>query len=372
MNSDRRNFLKDAAAVGILGAAGMASGLVQPTKAVAQAAVQVPQGAGAGTSPGPQVDCRAPVSFENSLPEGMRILTQYFSALNRRDQRAMTQAFHYPFVTYEGIDTVIVESADQLLSSPPPSLNVTGKGQNKIRPASYDILDRMELLLYGPCGAGFSLDYSRYREDGHKLFGVYGIYGVTNNDGKWGIEYMSTIFRPADQIHTTWDAQAFDLRSVHDTYRVHDLGRKYNQPTHSLAPGKWGSVSLAAGSTKFEGVKSRLHVREITSEQVENPSQADMQSMKQNQERFRQYSGGGLGKWYQSLEIPNARVLAADMEKAHAVDGFRRYTEDGTLVSEAVFMTALLFRNNFWQPVDGPAMFCCSLVQNLGTGPVYM
>ena len=141
----------------------------------------------------------------------------------------MAQAFHYPFVTYEGIETeVIVENAGQLVATPPPSLNVTGKGENKLRPNSYDILDRVELLLYGPCGAGFSLDYSRYRADGNKLFSVYGIYGVTNKTREVGHEHMSTIFRPADQLHLTFDAEAFALRSVHDTYRDHDLARKYN------------------------------------------------------------------------------------------------------------------------------------------------
>ena len=368
-NADRRNFIKDTAAISLLGAAGMASGLVSP----AAASPQAPAQASPTTD---QVDCRFPVAFENSLPQGMRLLTQYFSALNRRDQRAMADAFHFPFVTYEGIDTVIVESADQLLSSRPPSLNVTGTGQHKIRQGSYDILDRIELLLYGPCGAGFALDYSRYHPDGHKLFAVSGIYGVTNNDGKWGIEYMSTIFRPADQVHTTWDAEAFALRSIHDSYRDHDLGRKTSNATQvmksSQAPGKWASVSLAAGSTKFEGIKSRLRVREITPEQILGPTAADLDNARKNQARFEEFSGGGLGKWFQSLEIPSARVLSADMEKAHAVDGFRRYLEDGTLVSEAVFMTVLLYRDQHWQPIDGPAMFCCSLVHNLGPGPVYM
>jgi hypothetical protein len=90
---------------------------------------------------------------------------------------------------------------------------VAAKGESKARAGSYDILDRIELLLYGPCGVAFSLDYSRFRADGQKLFGVFGIYGITNNDGHWGIEYMSTIFRPADQIHLTYDAEAFALCS---------------------------------------------------------------------------------------------------------------------------------------------------------------
>lgn len=373
----RRNFVKGAALAGLAGAAAITPRLIQSASAQeTQSIVEDPQKP-AGLRPLAGLDCRFPVSFENSWPEGMRVLAQYFSALNRRDQQAMAQAFQFPFVTYEGIETVIVESASQFAASPPPSLNVTGKGENKLRPNSYDILDRVELLLYTPCGAGFSLDYSRFRADGHKLFTVYGIYGVTNNDGKWGIEYMSTIFRPADQLHLTFDAEAFDLRSVHDTYRDHDLGRKYDDPEQvrrSMAfPGKWGTVSIGAMATgwstdaregrpmnsyKIKGVKSRLHVSEITQEQIDHPATAFSNAS------FYEMSGQGVGKWYQSLEPNWGRVLNADMEKAHAVTGFMRYTEDGTVISEQRWMTVLPYRNRQWTAVDGPNRFGGSAYQD--------
>ena len=47
--------------------------------------------------------------------------------------------------------------------------------------------------LYCPVGGAFSLSFTRYTPDGHKLLVCDGIYSVTNNDGRWAIQLASTI-----------------------------------------------------------------------------------------------------------------------------------------------------------------------------------
>jgi len=112
------------------------------------------------------------------------------------DLDGLSQLFHYPFVTYEGIDTVVVNSRDELMSNPPPSLNTTGKGVNKIRKGfvRHPRYDRAVVLH--PGRGRHITQIQPLRRQREKAAGVSGIYGMTNNDGKWGIEYMSTIFRP--------------------------------------------------------------------------------------------------------------------------------------------------------------------------------
>ena len=362
VNSDRRNFMKVATAAGLAGAVAMAPALAQAQ----QAEVKDPV-APAGLKPGAELDSRFPMTYESSVPETMKLAAQYMAALSRRDLGGLAELFHYPFVTYEGIDTVIVNSKDELIANPPPSLNTTGKGANKIRKGSYDILDNIELLCYTPVGAGVSLSFSRFDANGKKLQGVSGIYGMTNNDGKWGIEYMSTIFRPADQLRLSYDAEAFALRSIHDTYRDHDLGRKYNglDPNYTtvpdMNPGKWGGVTVGSYSFNFvgrpgtstmdaykvKGVKSRLRVTEGGANPSPNP-----QAAANGDERFRSVSGGGVGKFFETLEWADSRILAADMEKAHAVSGNNRFMEDGTLVNKGVYMVVLLYRNGRFTASD--------------------
>lgn len=375
VNSDRRNFMKAATVAGLAGAVAMAPAMAKAQQAEAKDPV-----APAGLKPGAELDGRFPIMYETSVPETMRLAAQYMAALTRRDLGGLSELFHYPFVTYEGIDTVIVNSKDELMATPPPSLNTTGKGPNKIRKGSYDILDNIELLCYTPVGAGISLNFSRFDANGKKLQGVSGIYGMTNNDGKWGIEFISTIFRPADQLHLNYDAEQFAERSIHDTYRDHDLGRKYNglnpnfttQP--DMNPGKWGGVTIGSYSFSFvgrpgqstmdaykvKGVKSRLRVSGATETTVSNP-----QAAANGDERFRNVSGGGVGKFFETLEWHNSRVLAADMEKAHAVSGNNRFMEDGSLLNKGVYMVVLLYRNGRFTASDnGGAIFGRQMYQD--------
>jgi hypothetical protein len=370
VSSNRRNFIRIATA---------AVAMVPELAEAQQPEVKDPEKP-AGLKPGAELDGRFPVMYETSVPETMKLAAEYMAALTRRDLDGLSRLFHYPFVTYEGIDTVIVNSREELMSNPPPSLNTTGKGVNKIRKGSYDILDNIELLCYTAVGAGIALNYSRFDANGKKLLGVYGIYGMTNNDGKWGIEFMSTIFRPADQLHLDYDAKQFAERAIHDTYRDHDLGRKYNglnpnyteQPIEN--PGKWGGVTIGSYSFTFagrpgqssmdaykvKGVKSRLHVTEGgTNSASNNPASANGDA------RFRSVSGGGVGKFFETLEWGESRVLAADMEKAHAISGNNRFLEDGSLANKGLYMVVLLYRNGRWTASDnGGAIFGRQMYQD--------
>jgi len=381
VNSNRRDFITVATAAGLAGAAAS----VAPAVAQAQQAEVKDPEKPAGLKPNAELDGRFPVMYESSVPETMKLAAAYMAALSRRDLEGLSRLFHYPFVTYEGIDTVVVNSREEFLANPPPSLNTTGKGPNKIRKGSYDILDNIELLCYTPVGAGVALNYSRFDANGKKLQGVYGIYGMTNNDGKWGIEFMSTIFRPADQLHLNYDAEQFAARSIHDTYRDHDLGRKYNgvNPNYTtqpdVNPGKWGGVTIGSYSFSFvgkpgqssmdaykvKGVKSRLRVTEggtLTNPGAEGQPGAGGGN---GDQRFRSVSGGGVGKFFETLEWHDSRVLAADMEKAHAVSGNNRFIEDGSLANRGLYMVVLMYRNGRFTASDnGGAIFGRQMYQD--------
>ena len=160
VNPARRSFIKDAAAASLLGAVGMTA-MSQPAAAQgaagADAADAVDPVVPKGLKPGGQPDNRFPVSFVRSVPAGTRVLMDYWTALSQRDLPALAKVFHYPFVTFEGVETVVIKSPEELISNPPPSLNVTGKGDHFIRPGAYDIMERMTTEIYGPTGVGLSL-----------------------------------------------------------------------------------------------------------------------------------------------------------------------------------------------------------------------
>src|SRR5579864_702724 len=145
-NEDRRRFLKGAA--GVIGAVGIASAALSPAAAAqqtgamsvdslkqdmmngieddvkadlalrAQAVEELPKPA--GLRPNAMLDARFPVSYETSVSEGTRLLTQYFAAASRRDMAAVAKTLHFPYATYEGVEPIIYATEQDFLKAPPP------------------------------------------------------------------------------------------------------------------------------------------------------------------------------------------------------------------------------------------------------------
>jgi hypothetical protein len=375
-NLGRREFMKGAA-VGLLSTAVLTPALGQSAGAEAEAEdLPTP----AGLKPGAEPDNRFPVFYESSVPEGMRLVTEYYAALVRRDLKGMAETLHYPFLTYEGTDPVIVESADQLMSSPPPSMNVTGKGDNLIYPGSYDILEGIELHIYNPVGAGFSLEYSRYRPNGDKILTCHGLYGVTNNDGKWGIEYMSTIFQPAALSYERFDANRV-AEALHTTQRDHALARKERDviglrettefPINSASVWLGGSTGNSGPARaghpmapyRVKGVKSRIRASAApTEEEILHPSPQVMAAGEKSMQAFVNASGGPVGKWAYSLEFAGPKgkgtqIMFAGTDKGHMYSGYTRYTADGTMISETRFIGAICYKKKIWAAADIVGVF---------------
>src|SRR3546814_19487119 len=57
-----------------------------------------------GLLPGGQSDSRFPVSFAAPVTEGLRLVIEYFTALNQRDVAGIAKTLHFPFAIYENIE----------------------------------------------------------------------------------------------------------------------------------------------------------------------------------------------------------------------------------------------------------------------------
>jgi hypothetical protein len=312
-----------------------------------------------GMHPLGQLDARFPVSFAQTVPNALALLARYFNALAARDIEAMADLMHFPFATYEGTEPEVVESRAQFLASPPKSMNVTGRGPSHIQPGAYDLLDSIELHIYNPVGAGLSMTYSRYGEGGHKVLRCQGIYAVTNNDGKWGIELVSTIFTPARALHVTYaDAETAAARRGHDwmlgyTLRdqsvlnsTHQFGRRANV---SLGNPRANAGNARGGDPmagyRISGVKSRLRVTETTPESL---ARADA-----NFAQFAEWAGGGVGQWDYTIALPESRVLHQTVNKVHTFGGYVRYTADSRPTSETHSLGIATYKDGRWGSAGG-------------------
>jgi hypothetical protein len=312
-----------------------------------------------GLRPLAQLDARFPVAFETTVPEAMRILTQYFAALSRRDLEGMAETLHVPFATYEGAEPVVVESREQLLREPPQSMNVTGRGPSHIQPGAFDILAGIELHVFNPVGAGCSLTYSRFDRDGRRILQCQGIYAVTNNDGRWGIELISTLFTPAAAIGVAYNDAAeaalrrgrdwmlgYTLRDQQMLNSTHQLGWRANvvlSSPRANAGNARGGDPMA--EYRVRGVKSRLRVTETTPDSIAR--------MDANFEQFATWAGGGVGQWAYTISLPGARLLHASPNKAHTFGGYIRYTAESRPTSETHSLGIMTYKNGRWGSAGG-------------------
>jgi hypothetical protein len=317
---------------------------------------------------GSQLDSRFRVSFVATVHNGFRLVTDYFTALSERNLDGIASTLHFPFALYEDIEPVVVDRAADFMATPPPSLNGTGKGKTRLQPGSYDLLESMNVHLYCPIGGVFSLSFTRYTADGHKLLRCDGIYSVTNNDARWGIQLASTIVHEVDFIGITYpDAEAADIRGNQNYLAAfgYDNERILNDPATSrgsyeqpLPIGtRTASVSFGYGPRersrdaregnpmrgwRTKGVKSRLNVSVVS-------DASRSRVIETNLAEFKSLAGGAVGEYAYTRDLPTRPVtLHATHDKAHTLGGYLRYTADGTLISETRSVGIRIYKAGHW------------------------
>ena len=344
IDQGRRDLFKQTGAFGALTILG--TGALATTASAAD--FEKPQ----GLLPGAQSDSRFPVSFAAPVTQGLRLVIEYFTALNQRDLAALAKTLHFPFAIYEHIEPLVYQTEGDFLRNPPPSLNGSGKGATRIATGSYDLLESVNVHLYCPVGGVFSLGFTRYQDDGDKLFDCEGIYSVTNNDGRWAIQLVSTIVHErgyerypypdaemSDRLGSQGYLAAFGYR---DEALLNDRSKGRGSFEPRLPAGtKTASVSFGYGPRdrtrnarnndpmkgwKTSGVKSRLIVSEVSDAVGEQNT---------NLKEFVELAGGTVGDYdYTRINPVTPRVIHATHDKAHVLGGYTRFTADSRFISE--------------------------------------
>ena len=96
---------------------------------------------------------------------------------------------------------------------------------------------------------------------------------------------------------------------------------------------------------RVAGVTSRLRITETTPESVAQ--------MDANFPQFAEWAGGGVGQWNYTINLPEARVLHATVNKAHTFGGYIRYTADSRPTSETHSLGIMTYKNGRWGSAGG-------------------
>jgi hypothetical protein len=356
---NRRNFI----------AAATAAGLAIPAMAAAQTP---PSTAGDASTPTPDrlgphamLDNRFPITYQKSIPAGINILTQYFVALAERNLQGIADVTHFPYASVEGTDPVVVQTADDLLKHPPASLNTVDTPERftdhdgYMKAGAYDVLENIEVVNFDPVTCGLVLNYNRYDGNGKKLLRCEGVYSVTNNDGRWGLQMASTIFTPAHMTglnFTDTIEQAKRCRINHDlAYHVCDrnvdatttqLGTTVGVDMIGGAPWVSGPHGDAMKQFQVGGVKSRLRVTEVTPDKLQKASANPVADYDFYRVLFPQTGVGNWGFVYGM--IPETRVIHSTFNKAHMFSGAMRFTTSGDECSYNTDLSVVTFTKLRW------------------------
>jgi hypothetical protein len=367
--------------------AGIGDDVKKDLQLIAQQPVEIP--APAGIRPGGMLDGRFSVSYKNAVPEAMRLVTNYFASFSDRDMEAVASTLHFPYATFERHEPLVYATEKDFLNNPPPSIRESSAPDSQLRPGTYDILDVLQVHTFNPVNVGLELCYTRYRADGFRIGRNQGIYAITNNDRKWGIQLSSVIFTPAeyehDQLHydvneqfLRWGRTAMAAFGDHDyDFLTHGLGR-FERPekTASVAFGPGTSptsffLSAWAGNPtepyNTKGLKSRLAVSgfpesdaiNALSEPNDPVSRYERQAQLQSTNIvtkdgkpgwFYEMAGGRVGHYEYTRNLAESHVLHVGPEKAHTLGGYIRYTPDNVFISETRMLGIMVFdkRKGAW------------------------
>ena len=372
----RRQFVHAVGAAGVAGAFGAAARPVAYTQTAGreQPAGTAPEFAAPATlRKGAQLDSRFPVSFAVPVSEGFRLVTEYFSALSQRNLEGISRDVALPVRSLREHRADRSRERAGLPLEPAAVTERDREGEEQDHPGSYDLLESMNVHLYCPIGGVFSLSFTRYTPDGHKLLACDGIYSVTNNDGRWAIQLASTIVHEVDFLGVGYpDAEAADIRRNQNYLGAFGYRNEaaLNDPASSrgsyeppLPVGtRVASVNFAYGPRersrdaregrpmdgwRTKGVKSRLQVSTVTEE-------SRNRAITTNLAEFIELAGGAVGEYRLHARFPYRPILIhATHDKAHSLNGYLRYTADGRLISETRGVGIRIYKNGAWGSAGG-------------------
>ena len=305
------------------------------------------------------------IKRKTSVPDAVCVMTQYFEALNARDLKRMAELCQFPFVSFEQVTPVVVKSADDLISEAPPSMNMsehpdrwTGH-DSFVTHGSYDTLHGIEILAQDPYAANLAMVYNRYGADGKMLLQSQGVYCLTCNEGKWGIELMSTIFTPAPLVgwhYPESEEAGLRTRTSHDVGPNTDdseaVGNDYQYGPQAGVSGSDCYIPLQKNADRGEaiktygtiGVESRLHdgdgypseiksdaalnIRE-SGDDLNNPAAAAKYKDDWHWYRAMYDQIGPSARGFTIGLMPYSRVIHATDDKAHVFSGLTRFNTVG-------------------------------------------
>ena len=126
------------------------------------------------------------VTGETSLVSARRVMDDFMTAFNARDEAAWAATFNYPHVRFASGAVMISENANAVTD------RMDFEGFAKATGWDHSAWDQVEPLDSGKEKVHFKVTFTRYTAKGEKIATYDSLYVVTLVDGHWGIQARSS------------------------------------------------------------------------------------------------------------------------------------------------------------------------------------
>ena len=155
------------------------------------------------------LDQRFAIAYAQSVPQGISVLTQWFAALQERNLQGMADVMHFPFGIFEQSEAFRVDTAADLTSHAPPSLNMNLHPERftdhdgYMQPGAYDVFESIETLCQDPVNCAMAMPAPS----------GLGLHAML--DGRFPITYEESVPQGVRVLNMTTNPERF---TDHDGY----------------------------------------------------------------------------------------------------------------------------------------------------------
>ncbi len=127
------------------------------------------------------------ISAEETADQAaMRVLDEYMTAFNARDNEAWAATLNYPHVRIAGGNVAVAESAEEFAAGMDFEAFAKRFNWDHSEWGERTIIQSREDKVH------VALTFIRYDPDGNKIATFESLYVITNRDGHWGVQARSS------------------------------------------------------------------------------------------------------------------------------------------------------------------------------------
>lgn len=125
-------------------------------------------------------------SHSESIAEARQVMDDFMTTFNARDVKAWAETFHYPHIRIASGEVSIANSAEAIMAEMDFARFAEMTGWH------HSAWDSIQVVQAGSDKVHFSVEFTRFNEEGKSLRTYQSLYVVTKRGDRWGVQARSS------------------------------------------------------------------------------------------------------------------------------------------------------------------------------------